>query len=348
MGQQARLTRRQFLRGAAGWLALAAFSYSECVLLEKGKHVTSLPKPLIGAYFPCYDNACPSLANTPTDPNGVTGYNTIFIFQVLPSGVSGKLSFDCSAVQSQASLKADIAAKRAAGICVLLTFGGSGGYLAISSRAVAATFLSSLEAIIAAVGPVDGLDWDIEGGALYPAQMTWIGQQLKARYGPGFAITMAPGPWDTAAAAAAKTMYAGGALDVAGPQFYEQGALSTAEMIANVSDRITNIWLPAVGGNRDALVLGFELAAADETSVDLMSTVTAVKSWAGAAPLRGAFVWNSSVEHANGGLFVNGVAPAIVGKTPVPAPTPTPPPAPPPAPPPHRHPPHRHPPHRHH
>ena len=288
-----------------------------------------LPNPLIGAYWPAYDASCPTLANTPTDAAGVNGFNTIYVFQVLPSGTSGKLSFDCSAVQTQASLKADIAAKRAAGICVILSFGGSGGYLAISSQSIASTFVSSLEAIITTIGPVDGLDWDIEGGSLYAAEMTWIGQQLKAKYGAGFVITMAPGPWDVTAAAAAKTMYAGGALDVIGPQFYEQGALSTAEMISNVADRITNIWLPAVGGNRDALVLGFEMAAADETAVDMMSPPTAVKSWQGVAPLRGAFAWNTSTEHANGGLFLDGVAPAITGSTPAPVPPPTPTPVPP-------------------
>ena len=338
MVQQARLTRREVLSGAAGWLALAAFSFGEYEILEKGKQVTSLPNPLIGAYWACYDSSCPTLANTPTDVNGVNGYNVIHIFQVLPSGASGELSFDCSAVQSQASLKADIAAKRAAGISVLLTFGGSGGYLAISSQAIASTFVSSLEAIISAIGPVDGLDWDVEGGAMYAAEMTWIGQQLKTRYGPGFSITMAPGPWDTAAAAVAKTMYAGAALDVIGPQFYEQtGVLDTDEMVANVAGQMTGIWLPVVGGNADALVAGFELSAADNAFNDTMSPATAALAWHGAAPLRGAYVWNSSAEHTNGNPFLTGVAPAITGSTPapVPAPTPTPvPPAPPIAPPP--------------
>ena len=240
--QRARLSRRRVLKGAAGWLALAAFSLGECEVLEKGKQMATLPNPLIGAYFACYDSSCPTLANTPTDPRGVNGYNTIFIFQVLPSGTSGKLSFDCSAVQSQASLKADIAAKRAAGICVILSFGGSGGYLAIKNQAIASTFISSLEAIITAIGPVDGLDWDIEAGALYAAQMTSIGLALKAKYGAGFAITMAPGPWDTAAAAAAKTMYAAGALDTANPQFYEQGTLTTAAMMAEMIIRPNEAW----------------------------------------------------------------------------------------------------------
>ena len=217
-----RLTRRELLGLAtAGSLVLATVSDGG----REGQRMPALPKTVIGAYFACYDSSCQTLANTPTDPNGVNGYNTIFIFQVLPSGTSGKLSFDCSAVQSQASLKADIAAKRAAGISVILSFGGSGGYLAIKTAAIASTFVASLEAIITSIGPVDGLDWDIEGGALYPAQMTTIGKQLKAKYGAGFAITMAPGPWDTAAAAAAKTMYAAGALDACCPQFYEQGTL---------------------------------------------------------------------------------------------------------------------------
>ena len=147
MVQRARLSRRRVLKGAAGWLALAAFSLGECEVLEKGKQMATLPNPLIGAYFACYDSSCPTLANTPTDVNGVNGYNCIYLFQVLPSGASGKLSFDCSAVQSQASLKADIAAKRAAGICVILSFGGSGGYLAISSATIASTTMAQLPAL---------------------------------------------------------------------------------------------------------------------------------------------------------------------------------------------------------
>ena len=151
-----------------------------------------LPDPIIGAYWACYDDTCPPLSQVPTSPDGVGGYNTLYVFQVLPSGTSGKLSFDSQSVESVAQLKTDIAAKRAEGISVLLSFGGSGGYLAIDTPAIASTFVTSLEAIIAELGPVDGLDWDIEGGPMYAAEMTSIGQQLKAEYGDGFAITMAP------------------------------------------------------------------------------------------------------------------------------------------------------------
>jgi len=99
---------------------------------------------------------------------------------------------------------------------------------------------------------------------------------------------------------------------------------------------MTGIWLPVVGGNADALVAGFEMSAADNAFNDTMSPATAALAWHGAAPLRGAYVWNSSAEHANGNPFLSSVAPAITGSTPpVPPPTPTPvPPAPPIAPPP--------------
>ena len=82
---------------------------------------------------------------------------------------------------------------------------------------------------------------------------------------------------NTGGAAAAATMYAGGALDAVGPQFYEQGTLSHGEMISNVADRITNIWLPAVGCDKGAIVLGFELSPSDDTTGDTMAPATAVE-----------------------------------------------------------------------
>jgi hypothetical protein len=317
------VTRRQVLKLAGYLLACLPFA----IVAEKESSISGLPTPFVGVYWDCYHDACPKLSEIPTDATGVGGYNTIFIFQVLPSGTKGDLRFDCSSAQTVASLKTDIAAKRAAGISVRLTFGGAGGYLAISSPAIATTLVSSLQTIIDSIGPVDGLDWDIEGGDLYPTEMTWIGQQLKSIYGSDFVITMAPKPDDTTQARAAQTMYQGGALDCVSPQFYEQGALTHAEMISNVTDRIDNIWLPAVGGNAAAIGLGFELAAADNTTEDYMGPATAVTCWQNvqtAHPgLRGAFVWNASEEASDGALFINDVAPSIAGRTPAPTPIPS-------------------------
>ena len=45
-----------------------------------------------------------------------------------------------------------------------------------------------LGAALTRLGPVDGLDWDIEGGLMYAAEMTSIGQQLKAEYGANSSI----------------------------------------------------------------------------------------------------------------------------------------------------------------
>jgi len=50
-------------------------------------------------------------------------------------------------------------------------------------------------------------------------------------------------------------------------------------MISNVTERIDNIWLPTMGGNAAAIGLGFELAAADNTTEDHMGPATAVTCW---------------------------------------------------------------------
>jgi hypothetical protein len=91
-------------------------------------------------------------------------------------------------------------------------------------------------------------------------------------------------------------------------------------MISNVTDRIDNIWLPAMGGNAAVIGLGFALAAADNTTEDHMGPATAVTCWQNmqtAHPgLRGAFVWNARREASDGALFLNDVAPSIVASRP--------------------------------
>jgi hypothetical protein len=91
-------------------------------------------------------------------------------------------------------------------------------------------------------------------------------------------------------------------------------------MISNVTDRIDNIWLPAVGGNAAAIGLGFELAAADNTTEDYIGPATAVTCWRDmqtAHPgLRGPFGWNASKEASDGALFINDVAPSTVASRP--------------------------------
>jgi hypothetical protein len=64
-----------------------------------------------------------------------------------------------------------------------------------------------------------------------------------------------------------------------------------------------------VGGNAAALGLGFEPAAADNTTEDYIGPATAVTCWQNmrtAHPgLREAFVWNASKAASDGAPFIN-------------------------------------------
>ncbi|MEU6232157.1 glycosyl hydrolase family 18 protein [Kitasatospora sp. NPDC047058] len=113
---------------------------------------------------------------------------------------------ECPAVESDADFKAAIAAKRAKGKKVLISIGGQNGQVQLTTTAARDAFVSSVSAIIDKWG-LDGLDIDFEGHSLSlqtgdtdfknptsPVVVNLISalKTLKARYGPGFVLTMAP------------------------------------------------------------------------------------------------------------------------------------------------------------
>lgn len=113
---------------------------------------------------------------------------------------------ECPSVESDADFKAAIAAKRAKGKKVLLSIGGQNGEVQLTTTAARDTFVSSVSAIIDRWG-LDGLDIDFEGHSLSldtgdtdfknpttPVIVNLISalKTLKAKYGSGFVLTMAP------------------------------------------------------------------------------------------------------------------------------------------------------------
>ncbi|MFE5493873.1 chitinase [Streptomyces virginiae] len=112
----------------------------------------------------------------------------------------------CPNVESPAEFKAAVKAKQAAGKKVLISIGGQNGQVQLPTTAARDTFVSSVAAIIDEYG-LDGLDIDFEGHSLSlatgdtdfrapttPGIVNLISavKSLKARYGPGFVLTMAP------------------------------------------------------------------------------------------------------------------------------------------------------------
>ncbi len=113
---------------------------------------------------------------------------------------------ECPGVESEAAFIAAIKAKRTAGKKVLLSIGGQNGQVQLTTTAARDKFVSSVSAIIDKYG-LDGVDVDFEGHSLSlntgdtdfknpttPVIVNLIAalKSLKARYGAGFVLSMAP------------------------------------------------------------------------------------------------------------------------------------------------------------
>ncbi|WP_405978351.1 chitinase [Streptomyces sp. NBC_00158] len=113
---------------------------------------------------------------------------------------------ECPGVETPAEFKAAIKARQAAGKKVLISIGGQNGQVQLATTAARDAFVTSVAKIIDEYG-LDGLDIDFEGHSLSlaagdtdfrapttPVITNLISaiRTLKARYGPGFVLTMAP------------------------------------------------------------------------------------------------------------------------------------------------------------
>jgi chitinase len=167
------------------------------------------------------------------------------------SATSGDIRFtrcgaaECPNVESDADFKAAIKAKQAAGKKVLISIGGANGQVQLTTTAARDAFVSSVSNIIDTWG-LDGLDIDFEGHSLAldagdtdftnpttPVVVNLISalKTLKAKYGSGFVLTMAP-----------ETFFV-----QLGYQFYGPGS--------NGADPRAGAYLPVIYALRDDLTL---------------------------------------------------------------------------------------------
>jgi chitinase len=172
--------------------------------------VTNLPKhALIGYLHETFANGSGYMKLSDVPSN----WDIIDLAFGEPSSVtSGDIHFtrcsasECPGVESDADFQAAIKAKQAAGKKVLLSIGGANGEVQLTTTAARDKFVSSVGAIIDKWG-LNGLDVDFEGHSLSlntgdtdfknpttPVIVNLISalKSLKARYGAGFVLTMAP------------------------------------------------------------------------------------------------------------------------------------------------------------
>lgn len=168
------------------------------------------------------------------------------------SPTSGQINFslcptsECPNVESADAFKAAVKAKQAEGKKVLVSIGGANGKVQLTTTAARDAFVASVSDIIDTYG-LDGVDIDFENDSLSldagdsdfrapttPAIVNLISalKSLKAKYGSGFQLTMAP-----------ETFFV-----QLGYQFYGPGASGSQDPRAGA-------YLPVIYALRDDLTL---------------------------------------------------------------------------------------------
>ena len=122
----------------------------------------------------------------------------VIVVAFADDGGNGNITFNLDAgAGGEAKFIADIAAARAKGKKVVLSFGGQNGTVTLNNATHVSNFVTSVEAILRKYG-FDGIDIDLESGAGVSAgapvitNLVTAVKQLKARIGSGFYLSMAP------------------------------------------------------------------------------------------------------------------------------------------------------------
>jgi hypothetical protein len=194
--------------------------------------------------------------------------------------------------------------------------GGAGSYIQLDTQARSDAFIASVKSIYAQLGAFDGIDFDIEGGTVWPNQLVYISRTLKSVYGSAFAVTFPPAPWSSADKATCSALYAAGVLDLVAPQYYELTGLSAeSDKISNAINSIEAAWIPLVGGDSSKVGLGYGLASVVSETMTLASFRTVWTTLAAKySQLRGVFCWEAATDAAESWSFSTTFAPLIAGK----------------------------------
>jgi len=122
----------------------------------------------------------------------------VIVVAFADDGGNGSIAFNLdSGSGGEARFIADIAAARANGKKVVLSFGGQNGTVTLNNATNITNFVNSVEAILRKYG-FDGIDLDLESGAgvswgaAVQTNLVTAVKQLKARIGSSFYLSMAP------------------------------------------------------------------------------------------------------------------------------------------------------------
>ena len=161
-----------------------------------------LPKHVVVGYWHNFDNGSGvmRLKDVPAEYNIIN----VSFAEGDQAAAKGTAAFVLDKLFNEAEFIADIKAKQAAGVKVLVSLGGANGVIVIDSLEARERFIKTLGDIIAKYG-FDGLDLDMENNLTITAQDDFRKpvtpqivnviagvKAIKARFGDKFILTMAP------------------------------------------------------------------------------------------------------------------------------------------------------------
>ncbi|WP_208455089.1 AbfB domain-containing protein [Burkholderia gladioli] len=265
-----------------------------------------LPAHIVGTYWAGWADPQPRIVDVDSR------YNLIYLFAATPvggqPGTTGAVQWPAPAnAAAAANLVGDIQAVRAQGRKVILSIGGAQQNVSFDNRARSQAFIDSIARIYTQLGGFDGIDWDNYEASDTPnvTEMTWIGQQLKARY-PGFVISSAPAPWSQVDLAFCSALLAGGALDYCAPQYYDGPNLADP---AYVRDNVVQ-WMNALGPSH--VVVGFSVNPGQTNFMTIGQAVQAWNAVKSAYPgTLGVFDWRTDWDAAQGWVFGQQMKPLV-------------------------------------
>jgi chitinase len=263
---------------------------------------TGLPRRVVAGYWPAFLDDVIRVVDLPRQ------YNVVYLFAAVPQGPTGTVVWQPPGDGRGAAthLVPDVAyARRFQDRSVVLSVGGAGAGISFSSRAESDRFVRSITGIVTALGGVDGIDLNTFEADAAPrfTEYAWIARQLKAEYGPDFAVTAPPAPWNERDQRFCAEMATAGLLDLCSPQYYDGPNLATQHYVV---DNIAG-WADLVGPERLCVGFGVDPATPDRfmTPEECVSTWRAVDA---ARPgLRGAFAWNVATDESTGWGFAGRV-----------------------------------------
>lgn len=238
-----------------------------------------------------------------------TTFNTVYVFHAKPNGSpvggvytnQGNGSWQFQHYDTVTAARVQTVRGRSQR--VLLTLGGANAGFVYDTRTKSNNAIASIKDIIAALGGVDGVDFNNYEARImasvqntFTTEMIYIADALKDFYGSSFMVTTPCAPNYPEDQYLCQQMANAGVLDYAAPQFYDWSGFNAAGYIEGRMDT----WVGLVGATKAVIGLGASYSNGPSIT-DCTREWNAVK--ANHPTIRGMFGWSHRTNQAAGNVW---------------------------------------------